>query len=132
MLGATQKVLKSDGSTDSIAIAGVVTVYTHSFPLFSANYFGLWILPSSVTGTANLKIELEESWTEPTTEGSSDANWVEPEGFDDVFSAVNDDLAHVKTIAPVPMSFGRYKITGLAGNPADALISMYNFLQEAR
>jgi len=131
MLGSALPVLKYDGSTDVIPVAGEVTVYTRSFPLFKATFFGLFAKATSVTGTPNLKIELEESWDEPTTEGSAETTlWVEPDGFDDILNPINDQLAHIKTIAPVPMTYGRYKITGLTGNPDDTTLSMKNFLQE--
>lgn len=131
MLGAAQKVLKYDGSTNVIPVAGEVTVYTMSFPLGLASFFGIWCRGLSTTGTPNLKIELEQSYKLPTKEGSAETtSYVEPDGFDDVFSAINDEFAHIKTITPVPMTYGRYKITGLTGNPADTTIQIENFLQE--
>lgn len=131
MLGATQKVLKYDGSTDTIPVAGEVTVYSRSFPLFLAQFFGIWVLATSTAGTPNVKIEIEEGWKEPTTEGSAGTTlFVEPDGFDDIFNPINDQLAHIKTIAPVPMAYGRYKITGLTGNPADTTLAIKNFMQE--
>lgn len=131
LLGATQKVLKYDGSTDVIPVALEATVYTRSFPMFLAQFFGIWVKATSGTGTPNVKIELEEGWSEPTTEGSAEtALFVEPDGFDDIFNPINDQLAHIKTIAPVPMAYGRYKITGLTGNPADTTLSIKNFMQE--
>lgn len=128
--GAAVPVVTSDESK-SIAIAGEVTVYTKSFPLAFGTFFGIWVRATSDTGTPNVKIELEESYALPTTEGSAGTTlWVEPDGFDDIFSAINDELAHVKTIAPVPMNYGRYKITGLTGNPADTVVTILNFIQE--
>ena len=130
MLGSTSKVLKYDGSTDVIPVAAEVTVYTRAFQLSSAQFFGLFAKATSVVGTPNVKIELQQSYDTPATEGSADGDYVEPDGFDDVFSPINDQLAHIKTIAPVPMTYGRYKITGLTGNPADTTLEMKNFMQE--
>jgi len=131
LIGAIQKVLKYDGSTDSIPVAGEVTVYTRAFPLNLAQFFGIWVKALSATSTPNVKIELEEGPTTPTTEGSAETTlFVEPDGFDDIFSQINDEIAHIKTIAPVPMSYGRYKITGLTGNPADTVLTIKNFIQE--
>lgn len=135
-LGAAQEVLKSDGSTNTIPIAGEVTIYTRSFSLNLGSFFGVWALASSATGTPNLKIELEESYARPTTEGSAELTlWNVPEvdgvSYEPIFSAINDKTtAHISTITPVPMTFGRYKITGLTANPADATIKIYNFVQE--
>lgn len=129
--GAVSPVLKSDGSTASIPVAGEVTVYTRSFPMFLASFFGVWALATSVLGTPNVKIELEEGPSEPTTEGAAETTlFVEPDGFSDIFNPINDEVAHVKTIAPVPMAYGRYKITGLTGNPADTIVKIKNFMQE--
>lgn len=131
MLGSSNSVLKYDGSTNIIPIAAEVTVYTKSFMLRWATYFGVWLKADSTLGTPNLMIELEESYIPPTTEGSAETGlWVEPDGFANVFDAVADKLAHIKTITPVPMMYGRYKITGLTGNPSDTTITIENFFQE--
>lgn len=131
LIGNASPVLKYDGLTATIPVAGEVTVYTRSFPLFLAQFFGIWLRATSTTGTPNIKVELQESWSEPTTEGSAeDSLMIEPDGFDDIFGQVNDENAHIRTIAPVPMCYGRYKITGLTANPADTVVSIKNFLQE--
>jgi hypothetical protein len=75
-------------------------------------------------------VELQESYTAPSTEGSSDSNFAEPDGMDDIFATLGDQNAHIKTITPVPMSFGRYKITGIGANPADTTLQIINFMQE--
>jgi hypothetical protein len=130
-LGGASDVLKYDGSTNIIPVAGEVTVYTRSFKMSFATFFGIWVKSLSTAGTPNIKVELEESYTTPTTEGSAETDlYVEPDGFDDIFSEINDALAHIKTISPVPMTYGRYKITGLTGNPADTVVYIKNFLQE--
>ena len=131
IIGGVQPVLKSDGSSEVIPVAGETTVYSRSFRLSMATFFGIWLKATSVIGTPNIKIELEEGPVVPTTEGSAETTlFVEPDGFDDIFSAINDELAHIKTISPVPMAYGRLKITGLSGNPADTLLSAKLFLQE--
>lgn len=130
-IGAIQKVLKSDGLTEIIPVASETTIYTRSFPMNKASFFGIWIRALSTLGTPNIKVELEEGPTVPTTEGSAETTlYVEPDGMDDIFSAINDELAHIDVITPVPMAFGRYKITGLTGNPADTVVYINNFIQE--
>lgn len=128
--GGAQKVVNSNGSP-TIAVASTGTVYTKAFPLHLATFFGIWIKATSASGTPNVKVELEQSYTLPATEGSSDGNYIEPDGFDDIFSSINDEIAHIKTVTPVPMSYGRYKITGISTNPADTTVEIYNFLQES-
>lgn len=131
ILGSSQTVLKADGSTKDIAVASTAVVYTRSFPLYWATFFGIWVRATSATGTPDVMIELQESYKEPTTEGSAEASlWVEPDGFANVFDSIADENAHIKTITPVPMKYGRYKITGNAANPADSIVNIENFLQE--
>lgn len=127
LMGGSQPVLSGSGSA-SIAVVSDQSIYTTSFPLYSADVFGVWAKATSVTGTATVKLELEQSYALPTTEGAADTKFVEPDGFADVMS-LTDELAHVDTLAPVPMPYGRYKITGNAGNPADTVVTIYNFLQ---
>jgi hypothetical protein len=130
LLGACYPVQTSANSS-SIAVASTATVYTKAFKLYPGVYFGLWVGASSATGTPDVKIELEESWSLPTVEGAAETTlWVEPDGFDDIFSQINDEVAHIKTISPIPMAYGRYKITGINANPADTIVTMYNFMQE--
>ena len=133
-LGASQKVLNSNGTAGTIAIASTAVVWTRSFPLFLANYFGVFIKASSATGTPDIKVELEESPIEllSTEQGLTNGNWVEPDGADDIVSQINDEVAHIFTVEPTPMPMGRYKITGINANPADTLVTMINFLQENR
>ena len=112
---------------------GTATVYTDSFKLKQGVYFGLWA-KASATGTPTVKIQLEQSYTAPTLGETStpaaDANFVVPDSFPDIFSNLNDTVAHVKSVSPVPMTYGRFKITGLATNPADTVIDMRLFLQD--
>ncbi len=131
-LGAAMKVENSDGTVTPIPVASTGVVYTRSFPLNMANYFGVFVKAASATGTPDIKVELEESPIALTDaeEGSQNDNWVEPDGADDVVSQINDEVAHIFTLSPVPMPWGRYKITGINANPADTLVTMYNFKQE--
>jgi len=132
MQGASQKVVTSAGSAN-IAVVSDAVVYTKSFPLYKGEHFGVWARATSVTGTPNVKIELEQSWTTPTVEGSAETTlWVIPAGKDPIFSAIADELAQIATVTPVPMAYGRYKITGLteAANPADTIVTIFNFIQE--
>lgn len=114
----------------SLAVASTATVYSNSFLMRWTENFGIWVLASSVSGTPSLRIQLEESYIAPATEGSSDTNYVVGDGVSDVYSNLNDEIAHIKSLSPVPSQYGRYKITGLASNPADTVITIINFQQE--
>lgn len=115
---------------DSLAVPSTTTVYSNSFLMRWVENFGIWVQALSASSTPNIKIELEESFRAPTTEGSSDTAYVVPDGAAEIYSALADENAHVKSLTPVPQQYGRYKITGLAGNPSDTLLTLINFQQE--
>lgn len=115
---------------NSLACGSTDTVYSNSFLMRWVENFGVWILANSPTGTPSIKIELQESYVPPATEGSADLNYVVGDGVADVYTNLNDENAHVKSLNPVPMQYGRYKITGLAGNASDTVLTLVNFQQE--
>ena len=127
ILGGASIVLNDDGST-TIAINADEIIYTGSFPLNRSDVFGIWAKATSVAGTPSLTIELQESYRKPATEGTADTNYVEPDSFSDVMT-ISDENAHVDVVAPAPMMYGRYKITGGATNPSDTVLTIYNFTQ---
>ena len=127
--GSCTKVVTAAESSDILVNAADV-VYTKSFKLNNGQFFGMAAIAVSATGTASVKIELEESPLEPTTEGAAETTrFVEPDGFSDIID-IADELMHIKTVAPVPMMYGRYKITGSGTNPADTIVNIWNFMQE--
>ncbi len=109
-------------------MASTGVVYTLSFPLYSGEYFGLWIKVTSAGGTPDIKIDLEQSYKVPTTEGAAETGLYEV--TQNVDTQINDEVAHNLTVSPKPMAYGRYKITGINANPADTIVSAYNFIQE--
>ena len=115
--------------TKTIAIASQATIYTNSFKIEEAEFFGLWIKTTSVTGTPDITVNLEMSHKLPTTEGAADLDWVTPESQAAIFTNLADELAHVISISPVPMNFARFRVLGNAGNTADAIIEAYIFTQ---
>jgi hypothetical protein len=129
LLGGASKVMKGDGSSAIITVNVDQSVYTESFAMDRADVFGVWVKTTSVTGTPAIKIELEESYARPSTEGSGDTSWMEPAAISDVVTALADENAHIYPLNPVPMPYGRYKITGTGANPADTIVTMYNFFQ---
>lgn len=130
MLNGKVKPITTAAESQNIAVASTGVVYTKAFKMSFAEYFGLWIKAVSASGTPDIKVELEESYTLPATEGSSDGNWVEPDGFSDIASQINDEVAHIYTISPKPMPYGRFKITGINSNPADTIVTANLFMQE--
>lgn len=127
--GAASPVTTAAGVTD-ILVNATAVVYTHTFSMKFAQFFGIAAIASSVLGTPGVKIELEEGPILPSTEGAAETTrFVEPDGFSDILD-ISDEVMHIKTIAPIPMSYGRYKITGAGGNPADTIVKIWNFMQE--
>lgn len=125
--GGVSPVLLSTESA-SIAVASTGVVYTKAFDLSKGEYFGLWVKGVSATGTPDFKIDLEQSYELPDTEGAADTTkWQVTHA---VSAQINDEVAHILTVSPKPMAYGRYKITGINSNPADTILTMKNFIQE--
>lgn len=121
-VGVSNIVSGVDHTTLDIAVASTpVTVYTDSFPLKFGEYFALFY-KATATGTPHLKIELEQSWARPTTEGSSDDNYVEAEDAVDIESDLETETQHLKRMNPAVAPYGRLKITGNTSNPADTTL----------
>ena len=130
LYGDSRQVLSGNGAAGAITIPSTTTVYSRAFRLNIGQAFGIWLQAGNGSGTANMKVQLEQSYIVPTTEGSSDANWVIGDGVADIYPNLNDTNAHVKSLTPVPMKYGRLKITGLGANPADATLTAWIFQQE--
>ena len=78
----------------------------------------------------NITIQVEESPVLPTTEGSSDANYVIGSGVADIVTGLTNSTAALKTLSLIPMKYGRLKITGIAGNGSDTTLDLRIFFQE--
>lgn len=126
--GNATKVSDSDGVTP-IAVASNGTVYTKAFSLRQGLYFGVKAILSS-TGSPSVQVQFQQSDVLPATEGAADADWVIPDGMPDVWANLNDKVNHIKALSPVPMTYGRFKLTGLGANPADTTIDIRVFQQD--
>lgn len=116
--------------TSPIVVPTTTVVYSASFKLNYGQAFGIQYKAANGSGTANMKIQLEQSNVPPTTEGSSDPNWVIGLGVADIETNLNDTVTHVKSLSPIPAKYGRLKITGLGSNPSDASLTASIFQQE--
>lgn len=125
-IGTVTRITKADATTP-IPVASDATVYTPHFNLYGGEAFGVTLLAAS-DGDVNLKIELEEGMSIPTLE-AADTNCVEPEGFPDI-AVIEDELAHIVQITPVPAKYGRFKITGQSTNHATTTLRIDLFVQE--
>lgn len=129
-IGSEVPVIKYDGSTDTIAVASEAVVYTRSIDVSKGINFGLWLKATSATGTPSIKVEMQHA-PDIGVEGDAETGrWTIKEGASAIFANVNDEVAHKETISPVPSKYIRFKLTGLAANPADSTIKMKTFIQE--
>lgn len=119
----------ASGSAD-LAVAAAVTIYTKSMRIKPGEYFALFYKFVSATGAPDVKIEVETGPVEPTTEGSADGNWVEPEDVSDIESSLITETMHHKAVKIPASPFVRFKITGNVANPADTIGNMYFVKQE--
>jgi len=112
-------------STDSkvIAVAPTAVIYTKSINLKRGEFFAIWYKATS-EGTVNIKIEIEQSYKLPTTEGAVDTDWVVPESMSAVIAALDDENAHCESINPIAMPYLRLKITGGVGNDATTTLAI--------
>ena len=111
--------IESSAGVLEIAVASTATIYTKAISLTLGEYFALTYKATS-DGAVKLQIQIEQSPVLPTTEGASDANFVIPEGFSDVESALATETQHIKKIEPICMKYMRLKITGLGAPLANA------------
>jgi len=120
-----------DGATDVIEIpcGSTGVYYSRSISLAYGKYFAISYKASS-TGTVELKLEFEQSWVLPTTEGSADDNWVEPESASDINAALADEVWHHESISPVAVPFLRVKITATGANHASTTLQIKFHMQE--
>lgn len=109
--------------TTSLAVASTATVYTRSIDIGDSEYFSVayW----TAAGTANVTIQIEQSWTLPATEGAADSNYAIPVNMPDVVTALTtESTVYIKPINPVAMRYLRFKITGNSGNDAGTIVYM--------
>ncbi len=119
-----------DGAPGPIAVASTAVVYSRPFRLNYGTAFGIWYQLAG-TGTPNVKIEMEQSYKAPTLDNNaSDAAWVIPSGVAPIETSLSGTTAAIKSVSPVPMKYGRLKITGLGSNPADCTLNAWLFQQE--
>lgn len=112
-------------TASGITVNGTGTIYLPSF-IKPRNVTWGWLAKFASVGTVDAKVELEEGWARPTTEGASDAAWVSADNkltSSMLFQEISDTLNHITAYAPNATPYGRIKITGLGSNNAATLIA---------
>jgi len=106
----------SDSAAGTILVGGTNVVYTKAIHMPSADDLDVWYKASG-TGAVNVKIELERSYTSPTTEYVIDPNYLVSTN-DVINAALIDKNARFGTVDTVYMPYVRFKCTGITGNHA--------------
>lgn len=122
--GDTRPVIKA------ITVNATGVVYGDSLDTTLIHFLGTHFQFTSVAGTPDVKIEWESSFKRPATENAADSTYVVPGGTSGLIDAnVTDEIWHGEAINPPPNAFGRIKLTGNAGNPADTVATVWVFRQ---
>jgi len=109
------------------------TIWSNTFRLGNSSSFGAIIV---CTGTPVVQVQLEESCFDRglngITEGAASIYYVVPDAFPDIFPQINDTYFHISSepVTPIPMTFGRFKVNGLAGNGSNTTVAIGLFRQE--
>ena len=101
-------------SVSSVQVGGTNTTYSKSISLQNVTETPVSIMYKATSdGIVTAKIDLEQSYQRPSTEGASDSNYM-------VTSTVNSSLVneewHIATLSTVEMPFIRFKLTGSGSN----------------
>lgn len=114
------------------AVESVASIFINSagdrqiirgFLLTQFRYFGLHIIATSVSGTADVAVRILQSWDDTA------ANYVVPDAGGTLTSSIADELAHVYAVAPAPLPRLRFRVTGNAANPTDTVVTAYFWCQ---
>ncbi len=115
------------GGVSSIAVSGETTVYSASFPLPKGEAFS-WSFDFASDGDVDVKVELEQAYARPTTEGSADATvYVVPDNKTTEIISITDEVLHITAYAPNATPYARLKITGNSGNDASTTLTTAKF-----
>lgn len=108
-----------------IAVAGNVVVYGKSFPLPRNTTFS-WMIQLAGSGTKDVKVELEQGFVRPTTEGSADTtNFIVPDNkTSPIFTSISNTSLHQQSYQPNATPYGRLKFTGGAANDASVTVTV--------
>lgn len=125
MLRGSVMPIQTVAGVSAIPVASTGNVKTAPIPINYSEFFGIWCKATSSSGTADVKVELEQCYFNSSTS----TDWVTPDGYSAIFSQINDELVHVKGIVLAPMTFFRLSITGINANPADTIFEGQLFIQ---
>jgi len=114
----------------SIAVAGTANVITRAVLIKAAYSFGIWFKLTSTEGTVDMSLSLQQSYKLPTTEGSSDADWIAPAANSAIVTNHTAETAYIGTITPTTAPYLRLLIDGQNSNNADAIAQITLMIQQ--
>jgi hypothetical protein len=107
---------------NSIAVGDTDTAYSYTVEIPKNADFGYEITASGTT--IDLKVELEQGNSLPTTEGSADTvNYALPEGSSALISNLTTSAVHLGALSPVVSRYMRFKITGQGSNSSNVTVT---------
>lgn len=125
----TKRIVESIATVDSlgtivttIAVPSQATIYTKSFDVAqhqASETVGVMYKATS-SGTVNLTIVPQQSWSRPTTESAVDATYI---AWDTTETTSNTNWRET-TLDTVTMPYGRFQIVGGSGNDASTTIQI--------
>ena len=114
----------------NIPIAGgtATVVYTDAISLCDLNDFALSYLVSC-TGTPTIKIELQQSFQQPTSPNAADTYYSTPETLAPIESSLTNKTIHHRQLSPVTVEFYRFKLSQQSATVTDTTIQMWLSVQ---
>lgn len=112
-------------TASGVTVASTGVIYLQSFTLPRNVTFG-WLAQFTSVGAVDARIDLEQGWARPATEGAADSSWSVPDNkrtTNALFQEITDQLVHITSFSPDATPFARIKITGLGSNNAATLLS---------
>lgn len=130
-LAMTKAAVAAGGAGATITSSGVTinatgVIYLQSF-LLPRNVTWGWEAKFTSVGTIDAKIEIEQGFQRPVTEGAADSTWAVPDNkltTNGLFQEIVDANYHITSYSPDATPFARVKITGLGSNNAATLLEV--------
>ena len=117
------KVFTAEAVASTATVDSLTPGAGRGFRLDQFHYFGLHIIATSASGTADVDVQIVQSYDDTA------ANYVVPATGGTMASSVSDEVAHVYSVAPVPMPYLRFRVVGVNANPADTVVTAYAWFQ---
>ena len=118
--GRVIDLLSANGVT-SIAVPGTSgSTFSNSFPMANDTPY---ILAIQATATSKFTVTLENGFSRPTTENTTDTSNYVTDSTTSIFT-ISDTGLHIFSFTPTLSPFGRFKFTGITGNSLSNTVSV--------